>query len=123
MKMRYNDEQLKMAEHIIKTIKENGSCMDKNELLFDLQEMCGYSDLPDIVLRFLLDDGIIEYCGTRLVKLTNKGCEVAEVGLLRYQTKMKNKLTFKERFALAKDIVGFVAAITAILGFLIGLIV
>lgn len=77
--MRYNEEQLQAAEYIIKYIKDGGSCVDKDDMMRDLYERYDYSDLPNIVLDFLEEDGVIAYRG-RYVKLTNKGSNVAVHG-------------------------------------------
>lgn len=116
--MRYNEEQLQAAEYIIKYIKDGGSCVDKDDMMRDLYEHYDYSDLPNIVLDFLEEDGVIAYKG-RYAKLTPMGGDVARYGLKAYD----KKLAFKEKFKLAQDVVALISSIIGILSFFLGYIV
>ena len=115
------EKQILIADALLNYLAEHNNCT--NTFLVDdyLINTFGYEagiDIEYVKQRMCDDYHLISPLGEAFISLTQEGSRMAKRGMKTYQ----RKLSYKEQFQAAGNLIGIVSSVVGILGFILGLL-
>ena len=113
--------QTKIADSLLKYLAEHNNSTNSFLVSQHLIDTFGYEagiDIEYVKQRLCNDFHLIEILGADFMSLTHEGSKMVKRGMKTYQ----RKLTYKEQFQVAGNLISIVSSVVGILGFILGLL-
>lgn len=116
------EKQIEIADTLLKFLAEHDNHADKTVLSKYLKDKFGVRagiDIAFVIQTLTQDYNLISWLSETMVMLTHEGCEMAQKGMKKF----RKKLSLKEQFKVAKELIAIICTIFSIIIALLQLLI